>query len=88
MYACHTSSPPPCSPPSLPVDEYIVSMERNLEVLMKEPDPLSEEEVGKFGKKNYEEYPVPPCVCVCVRGCGCDCYCGWLVFLCLDLLCQ
>ena len=36
---------------------------------MKEPDPLNEEEVGKFGKKNYEEYPVPPCVCVraCMR---------------------
>ena len=54
------------------VDEYIVSMERNLEVLMKEPEPLSEEEVAKFGQKNYEEYPpTADCVCVCVRACVC-----------------
>ena len=74
------------SSPFSSVDEYIVSMERNLEVLMKEPDPLSEEEVAKFGQKNYEEYPpllqtelcgvVCVCVCVlCVCACVCVCVC-------------
>ena len=36
------------------VDEYLVYMEKNLEILMKEPSFLSDEEISKLGKRDYD----------------------------------
>ena len=41
------------------VDEYILSMEKNLEVLVRENDSLKPDEVEKLGKKAYDMYPTP-----------------------------
>ena len=56
---------------SIAVDEYILSMEKNLEVLMKETPSLKPEEVEKLGNKTYDVYPnvytrvIPACLSVC-----------------------